>query len=525
MSTVDMEKKTEIKNPVTGERLDYSKVHSEEELKVMVENAKVAQEEWSRLKIKERVKYLRPIRDYLVSNSDKLADVISKDNGKTHIDALLTEIITSAMAISYYSKKAHGFLKSKKLGMGNILFLNKRSKCVWVPYGVVGIITPWNYPFTIPFSEVIMALLAGNSVILKVASETQGVGLALKECIESAKLPENVFNYLNMPGRIAGDALLANGINKLFLTGSVPVGKKMMAKASETLTPVNLELGGNDAMIVCADADPYRAAVGVTWAGFSNAGQSCGGVERIYVHKDIYDSFMSILKVKTESLKVGYDIDYSMDIGAITTEKQRNTIKHHIDEALSKGAKIFARSKVINDNKSNSFLPAVVLTNLNHDMTVMREETFGPVVGVMKVDNIDEAIKLANDSCLGLTGSVWSKNRKNAERIGKQIKAGAITINDHLMSHGLAETAWGGFKESGIGRSHGIFGFSEMIQPQMIVHDILPGVKKNLWWHPYNKKLYNSLGGIMDMLYGKGLLKKLAGTLRLLKVLPRIFIK
>jgi len=227
--------------------------------------------------LKKKVAYVKKFAEYIQKNSAKLAEIISQDNGKTIFDAMFAEVGPATLATSYYCSNAAKFLKDRKLGMGNIMLMNKRSRIVRVPYGVVGIISPWNYPFAIPFSEVVMGLLAGNTVILKAASETQVVGHALRECVESAGLPEHVFTYINMPGSKAGDAFIDAGVDKLFFTGSVPVGKYLMKKASERLTPLVLELGGNDAMIVCDDADLYRAACGAVWAGMQNSGQSCGG--------------------------------------------------------------------------------------------------------------------------------------------------------------------------------------------------------------------------------------------------------
>lgn len=525
MSEIQTANQTKAINPATGEVLGYSPLHSVEDLQNAIQKAREAQKDWAALPVKKRVKYIKSIRAYIVQNADKLSEIISKDNGKLRVDALAAEVVPAAMAVAYYCKKAEKFLNDRKLAAGNIILSFKRSKVVRAPFGVIGIISPWNYPFAIPFYQVIMGLLAGNAVILKTASETQMVGLALKESIEAAGLPDGVFTYLNMPGRVAGSAFLESGIDKLFLTGSVDVGKIIMAKAAETLTPICLELGGNDAMIVCEDADLYRAAGGAVWAGFSNAGQSCGGVERIYVHESVYESFLEILKEKVENLKVGYDAGYKMDMGSMTTKKQLEAVNKHIEQAVSMGAAVYAQSKTPENPDLHNFIPATVLTNVNHDMDVMRHESFGPVVGVMKVKNMEEAVELANDSYLGLTGSVWSKNRKKAEKIGRQIKAGSITINDHLMSHGLAETSWGGFKESGIGRSHGELGFNEMTQPQMIVKDIMPGVKKDLWWQPYNEAIYRGIKGIIDMLYGNKISRKLSGTARLIKIIPRMFRK
>ena len=229
-----------------------------------------------------------------------------------------------------------------------------------------------------------------------------------------------------------------------------------MKKAAETLTPVSLELGGNDPMIVCEDANPKLAAAGAIWAGLSNSGQSCGGVERIYVMSKIYDRFMDCLKQGVEALRIGNDTDFNVEIGAMATRRQMDTVNAHLKDALQKGAKIFAQKQPVSNK--GQFLPSIVLSECTHDMLTMQEETFGPILAVMKVNSIDEAVALSNDSRLGLSGSVWSKNHSKAMKIARRVQVGAICVNDHLMSHGLAETPWGGFKESSIGRTHGDIG-------------------------------------------------------------------
>ena len=512
-------------NPATGEKIGEVPLDTVDDLKQAVARAREAQRTWAALSPGQRARKILLIRDYLVENMDKLAETIARDTGKVRIDALATEVFAGILATSYYCRTAKKFFKDQKAGIGTLPLINKRAKLVRVPYGVIGIISPWNYPFGIPFHDIIQGLLAGNAVILKTATETLPVGLSIREAIEAADLPEGLFYFINLPGRVAGHAFLESGIDKLFFIGSVAVGKILMAKAAETLTPVNLELGGNDAMIVCEDADLQRAVNGAVWAGFSNAGQSCGGVERIYVHQDVYDGFLALLKEKVEHLRVGYDTDFEKDMGPVISEKQIKSIRMHVDEALKKGAVIFARSKLPDNKQNNHVMPAMVLTNVTHDMEVMRHETFGPVIGVMPYSNEEEAIALANDSYLGLSGSVWSRNTKKAERIARRIQAGSVCINDHLMNHGMPETSWHGFKQSGIGHSHGPLGFEEMTQPQYIVHDILPGVKKDLWWQPYSKELYDGLRGVIHLFYGKGTGRRLKGLRQLLKILPRIFQK
>lgn len=510
-------------NPITGEELGQVPLQKVSDLKISIEKARAAQKLWESKTVSQRVKHVKRMLDYIVVNADEITEIISRDNGKIRMDAMVAETLPSAIAVKYYCKMARKFLKDQKIKPGVWLFLFKRSKIVRAPYGVIGVISPWNYPFSIPFYQVIMGLLSGNAVILKTASETLGVGLAIKKTVESAGLPQDLFQLINLPGRIVGPAFLENDIDKLFFTGSVKVGKYLLAKAAETLTPVNLELGGNDAMLVCEDADLIRAANGAVWAGLSNAGQSCGGVERIYVHEGIYNEFLQLLKMKVENLKVGYDVDFNVDMGGMTTKSQVETVRRQVEDAIGKGAKIFAQSQTPDQAEFSNFYPACVLTNVDHSQEVMRDETFGPVLCVMKVETMETAVQLANDSYLGLTGSVWSRNRKKAEKLGRQIKAGVITINDHLMSHGLPETAWGGFKQSGIGRSHGRLGFDEMTQPQFIVNDIIPGAKKQLWWGPYDQSVYEGVRGILNALYSKKILQRIKGLKGLLILLPRMF--
>ena len=523
MKTFQKENSTVSYNPATGMEIGRSPLHTTADLKEMLQKARAVQPQWAAIPVKKRVTYFYEVQNWLVNHMDALAQTISADNGKLPMDALTAEVLPAVMATSYYIRKANRILRDKSTGFSNIAFINKRTKVRRAPYGVLGIISPWNYPFSIAFSEVLMGLISGNAVILKTASETQAVGLALKEAIDAAELPDGLFQFINLPGREAGPAFLNSGIDKLFFTGSVPVGKTLMKMAAETLTPVNLELGGNDAMIVCEDADLERAAAGAVWAGFSNAGQSCGGVERIYVHENVYEDFLSVFKFKIETLRIGSNEDDAADMGVMTTERQVKSVQKQIDDALAAGAKIFARSPEPEDKTLKNVLPAMVLVDVTHEMDFMRDETFGPTAGVMPFKTIEEALELANDSYLGLTGSVWSRDRRQARNIARQIQAGAVTINDHLMSHGLSDTSWGGFKQSGIGRTHGAQGFMEMTQPQMIVDDWLSGLKKNLWWQPYDKSVYEGLKGLLHALYGPGFFKRIRGLYALLKIVPRMF--
>ena len=512
-------------NPATGDIVGYSQMNTAEEAREAVLKARAAQPAWAALPLAERVRHIRLICDYLVDHVDAVSTIVANDVGKTRVEALATEVLPSAMATDYYAKNARRFLQPRKVRSGSLLFLNKRSRIFRLPFGVIGIIAPWNYPLGIPMHEIIPALLAGNTVIFKTAPETQMVGRKIEEMIQAAGLPADVFIHLNIPGTIIGQILLEpeNHVDKLFFTGSVPVGKILMAKAAESLVPVSLELGGNDPMLVCPDAPLERAVNGAMWAGLQNSGQSCGGVERIYVHEAVYARFIALLKQKVEALRQGPNTDHNVDIGAMCTERQIKTIQCQVDDALAKGATVLAQVKIDPAHAHANFYPVTVLTGVDHTMELMREETFGPVLGVMKVADMEQAIVLANDSSLGLTGSVWSSNTRTAVALGRRIHAGVITINDHLLTHGMAETPWGGVKESGIGRSHGELGFDEMTQPQVVTTELLHFAKRNLFWHPYDAKLYEGLKGALYLLHGRGFGRRLRGLLRFAALIPRMF--
>ncbi len=510
-------------NPATGEKIGETPFNTVEELREAVVKAKSAQKEWGSYSFDKRRSHLLKMRDYIAENSDRFSETIAKDAGKTIFDALSTEVMPSVLAVNYYATNGKRILKRKRLKPGNILLANKISYIDRVPYGVIGIISPWNYPFGIPVHEVAMALIAGNGVILKAASQTQEVAKLIEESVKAAGLPDSLFTLLNIPGNIAGDAFIESGIDKLFFTGSVPVGKMLMKKASEKLLPISLELGGNDAMIVLEDADLHRAAAGALWAGLSNAGQSCAGVERIYVHEKIYTQFVDELKRQGAGLRQGPGTSFDTEIGAMTTTGQLKIVKTHLEDAVSKGGVATTLGSVIGDTSKGQFHRPYIVEYVTNQMIMMQEETFGPLLGVQKFTSYDEAVSLANDSNLGLTASVWTTDRKKGHALASRLEAGTVTINDHLMSHGLAETPWGGFKESGYGRTHGSIGLEAMTQPRCVVEDILPGVKRNMWWYPHNRKVYDGLRGGIELLHGTSIPVRFNGAINLVKTFFRTF--
>ncbi|EDY86602.1 aldehyde dehydrogenase [gamma proteobacterium HTCC5015] len=488
-------------NPATGEQIGKVANTDLEQFPNMLNKARQAQSYWARLSYKERAVYIGRMRRYIMAHADELAKVVSESNGKTRVDALATEVLPITLACGWYAKNSQKVLRRRWRPTGSILFFNKLTTIEHLPVGVVGIISPWNYPLSIPFGEVIMGLMAGNAVVLKVAAATPLVGEAIQRIVEAGQLPEGLFQMVYGSGGEVSSAMLEHGIDKLFFTGSVPAGKSIMAAAAKTLTPLSLELGGNDPMIVLKDANLERAVNGAIWGGFQNAGQSCGGVERIYVHTSIYSQFVEALCNKTKALRHGVpSAEFNVDIGSLTTANQLKLVQSHIDEAVKGGAKVAAQSRPVNVSDKGFFHPATVLLDVTHDMTVQREESFGPVITVMPFNTEEEVIKWANDSDLALTSSVWTKDNQRGRAIAARLESGVTTVNDHLYTHGLSETPWGGWKGSGIGRTHGPEGLEEMTHAKVVNWDWMGG-NRSLWWHPHDEATYNTLKAAMHMAF------------------------
>ncbi len=509
----------QLVEPATGKRLAALKVDGAAAVQAAVRAARKAQEAWAAAPIRERQARVRAMGKELVSRVDELAEVVSRSTGKTRMDALATDVFPGALMASYYARIAPRVLAPRRLGRSSILFFNKVSTLTRVPFGVIGIISPYNYPLGIPLHEVIPGLLAGNAVILKVATQVQPVGDAIASLVKAAGFPPGLFTLVHLPGRAAGDAFLEAGVDKLFFTGSTEAGRELMAKAGRKLVPVVMELGGADAMVVLDDANMHRAAAGALWAGMSNAGQSCAGVQRVFVTAGAWDRFRARLAEQAAKLRVGPDVDFGVDVGSLVSAQEKQRVQAALRDAVRKGARVLAQS----GPSTGLFLPVTILENTDHSMTAMCEEVFGPVIALEKVRDAEEAVRRANDSPYGLSASVWSSNRRRARQVAARLRAGSVTINDHLMSHGMAETPWGGFGESGIGRSHGELGFDEMTQPRVIVDDLLHRAPRNMWWYPHNQAVYEGLKGAIVALHGRGLARRLSGVGRLVGTFMRTF--
>jgi succinate-semialdehyde dehydrogenase/glutarate-semialdehyde dehydrogenase len=317
----------------------------------------------------------------------------------------------------------------------------------------------------------------------------------------------------------AGTALIQSPIDKLVFTGSVATGKRIAVAAAERLLPVVLELGGKDPMLVLDDADIDVASSAAVWGAFVNAGQACLSVERCYVQRSLYEPFLNACAEKAKKLRVGNGMDPYTDVGPMIHERQLRIVQSHIDDAKAHGAQVLAGGSRLPELGVNFFAPTV-LADVTHEMRIMREETFGPVLPVMAFDDDDEAVGLANDSEYGLAASVWTRDRARGERLARHIHAGTVMVNDAISCFGISEAPHGGVKSSGLGRTHGRFGLDEMVRMKYLDSDRLPGMKK-VWWYGYSESFARQMEGFLDMQFARGLSTRLRGAWRAAGVFRR----
>lgn len=470
-------------NPATGEEVGRVAVTSADEVVAAVASAREVFETWRRTSFAERRRLVMAAREVILADIDGIAKLISAESGKPFGEAISMEIAPVLDLMQYFARNAEKLLRPQHIGIGLYTLLGRSSKIVYHPLGVVGIIPAWNYPFSIPLGEAVMALMAGNPVVIKPSELTPFVGLKIGEIFEKAGFPENAFQIISGAGE-TGAALVDAAPDKIMFTGSVATGKKIAAAAAKNLTSCVFELGGKDPMVVFEDANLELAASAAVWGAFCNAGQSCSSVERLYVHESIADKLTKLIVEKTRELKQGVGDAEDVSIGAMSSEKQIKIVEDHVEDFVASGAKIEIGGKR-NAALEGLFYEPTVVTNVNNDMRAMQEETFGPTLPIATFTTEEEAIRLANDSEFGLTASVWTRDYARGRRVAEQIEAGSVCINEVLYTHGIGQTPWGGFKNSGRGRTHGREGLMELVQPQHI-HTNRIALLPDAWWMPYS---------------------------------------
>lgn len=458
-------------NPATGEILRELECMSADEVQAAVARAQAAQAAWDVLGVRKRITVLREFQRRLHARKSEIAEVITREAGKPVAEALTTEVLVVLDAARFLVDNAFRLLRDEPLPHGNLATKLKRGHLLREPYGVVGIISPWNYPFSIPATETLAALVAGNAVVLKPSEFTSLVALELRSLLHAAGVPQDIFQVVIGDGA-TGAALVHSQINKLVFTGSVATGKRIAAAAAERLLPVVLELGGKDPMLVLDDADVDVASSAAVWGAFVNAGQTCLSVERCYVHRSLYENFLRACAEKTKKLRVGRGMDRETDVGPMIHERQLRVVEAHVEDAVARGARVLTGGSRAQELGENFYKPTV-LADVTHEMQIMREETFGPVLPVTAFDSDDEAVRLANDSEYGLAASVWTRDSARGERLARRIQAGTVMVNDVVSCFGISEAPHGGVKSSGIGRAHGRFGLEEMVRLKYVDVDLM----------------------------------------------------
>jgi len=491
-----------IENPATGEVIARVPDMTAEQVAELARAARQAQPAWEALGFEGRGRVMRRAQKWLVDNADRVIATIVSETGKVYEDALIAEVMYGANAFGFWAKHAPSFLADERVKTASPLLKGKKLILRYRPLGVVGVIGPWNYPLTNSFGDCIPALAAGNAVILKPSEVTPLTSLLLADALRECGLPDGVFAVAT--GRGETGAALIDEVDLVNFTGSTATGRKIMARAAETLTPVSLELGGKDPMIVLADADVERAANHAVYYSMFNGGQTCVSVERVYVEAPVYDDFVARVTEKARGLRNGRSTGPgTADVGSMTFPPQVDVVERHVRDAVDKGAQVLVGGERGHDGERGYWYEPTVLVGVDHTMAAMREETFGPVLPIMRVADAEEAIRLANDSEYGLGASVFSKDAARGEAVARRIEAGAVCVNDSNVNYTALELPMGGVKASGIGFRHGAGGIRKFTQQQaLLVSRLHP--RRDIHMYPYSAKMTTRLSKFFKFLYGRG---------------------
>jgi acyl-CoA reductase-like NAD-dependent aldehyde dehydrogenase len=491
----------EVENPATGKVIASVPVVAPEEVAEYVARARRAQPGWEALGFEGRAAVMKRCQRWVSDNAERVIETIQSETGKAYEEALLAEVGYAEGAFAFWAKNAEKFLAEERVKTASPFAKGRKLVVRYAPLGVVGVIGPWNYPLTNSFGDCIPALMAGNAVLLKPSEVTPLTSMLMGEMLRECGLPEDLYQVL--PGYGETAAAMIDEVDFVMFTGSTATGKKVMERAAQTLTPVSLELGGKDPMIVCADADLERAANAAVHYSMQNAGQTCTSTERVYVEEPIYDEFVRLVTDRVRDLRQGVPGGAgSTDLGAVISPPQSEIVERHVKDAVEHGARVLVGGGRRDEN--GHFFEPTLLVDVDHSMACMREETFGPTLPVMKVRDAEEAVRLANDSEYGLQASVWTKDAGKGERLARRIESGVVTVNDAQVNYVALELPMGGWKQSGLGTRHGEDGIRKYTKKQTLLVTSFAPLKKDLHMMPYTPRRTRFVAKLLKLVYGRG---------------------
>ncbi len=492
-------------NPATGHWLADVPCVAPEDVPGLVLKARQAQGRWGARSVAERGRAIRRVAGVLADRAEALADLVAQETGKPVVEATLHEVFNVAHLANYFGKRAPAILQQKPISLS--LFKHRRSFLHYVPRGVIGVISPWNFPLSLPMGEAIMALCAGNAVVLKPSEHTPLTALEVPKILAKADIDPELTQVAVGFGDV-GAALVGAGVDMVHFTGSVATGRKIATACGERLLPCVLELGGKDAAIVLEDADIEHAARTLVFGAFLNAGQACASVERVYAMEGVYEPLVKRLVELTAALRSGDGGRDDVDIGPMIVDSQLDIVRRQVDEARAAGATVRCGGEA----SGGLFYPPTVVTEVTDDMRLCRDETFGPVLPVFKVSSVDEAIKRANSTIYGLSAYVFTRNKGRGIEVARRLRAGTVDVNDVLFTHAAPETPWGGVKASGIGHTHADSGLRHLCEARHVNYSPLPPFL-NLWMFPYRRAMMPPVRQLMRGLFGQNALLSRTGLL------------
>lgn len=473
-------------NPATGLVLAYIEKTAPERVARVVTLARAAQKEWAQVPVRERCKRLSKLREVMMAARNELADAVVNESGKPRVEALFADIFVALDSAKYWSKHGPAALRPERVPHHSIAAKAKSGRLVYEPLGVIGIVSSWNYPLAIPMSQIIPAVAAGNAVVCKTSDFTPHCGVLIEKVFRDAGFPQDLVAVVQGGGEV-GQALIEASPDKVMFTGSVATGRRVAEACATKLIPSVLELGGKDAMIVLADADLPVASSAAVWGSYTNCGQVCLSVERLFVEQAVADKFAELCVEKTKKLRLGSGSDSATDVGPLIRPQHVQRMLDLVEDAVARGAKVLCGGNTRPDLGPNFFEPTVI-TGVDSSMRLFQEETFGPILAMQIVKDAEEAVHHANDSPFALAASVWTKDKKKGQAIAHRLRAGAVMVNDAISFFAIAEAPHGGCGVSGWGRTHGRAGMLEMVQTKYVDVDGMPRTEKP-WWYRYGGEL------------------------------------